>query len=308
MTMNNQQARVIDPILSNVARGYRNAQYVGEALFPRVPVQTSGGQVLEFGKEAFRLYNSRRAPGAGTKRVQFGYLGKPFALQGHSLEGVVPMEHQRDAARVPGVDLGSRSIRLVMNSMLLELEAQQASLAINPANYAASNKETLAGADKWTADTGKPSRDIEEAKEAVRSQIGIYPNTALLSAKAFKAAKNNPSIVERFKYTSKDSITADMLAALWEVDKVVVGGAVAMGADDAMADLWGTSVVLAYTAVGAEGAEEPSFGYTYTMEGQPAVEEPYYDRNAKSWIYPSTLERAPVIAGADAGFLLSGVV
>src|SRR5690606_25974123 len=68
--MTPQQVRVVDPVLSQVALGYRHPEHVGMALFPRVPVQVSGGQILEFGKESFRLYNSLRAPGAATKRVQ----------------------------------------------------------------------------------------------------------------------------------------------------------------------------------------------------------------------------------------------
>ena len=102
--MTNQQVRVIDPILSNVALGYKHPEHVGGVLCPSVPVMLSGGQVLEFGKESFREYNIRRAPGTGTKRIQFGYLGRPFALVQDALEGVVPFEHMRDANVMPGID------------------------------------------------------------------------------------------------------------------------------------------------------------------------------------------------------------
>ena len=37
------------------------------------------------------------------------------------------------------------------------------------------------------------------------------------------------------------------------------------------------------------------------------VEMAYQDRNAKSWIYPVTDERAPVIAAASAGYLIQTV-
>jgi hypothetical protein len=52
----------------------------------------------------------------------------------------------------------------------------------------------------------------------------------------------------------------------------------------------------------------PSYGYTYRLRGNPAVESAYQDRNAKSWIYPVTDELSPVIAGALSGYLFSSVV
>lgn len=57
-------ARVIDPILTNVARGYANNALIGMSLFPAVPVQQRGGKIVSFGKEAFMTYATGRAPGA----------------------------------------------------------------------------------------------------------------------------------------------------------------------------------------------------------------------------------------------------
>lgn len=301
--MNNAQVRVIDPILTTHAQGYRQPDFVGEALFPRVPVTVSGGRVIEFGLESFRKYNLRRAPGAATQRISFGYAGKPFALFQDALEAPVPREHAREA-QVPGIDLASRTINLTLKVVLKSLEEEQAALATNAANYDANHKLALAGATKWSTDTGKPSADIEAGKEAVRASTGAYPNVLLLSPGAFTAAKNNPGVVERFKYVSKDSITTAMLAALWEVQKVVVGKAITVSDAGAFTDIWGNSAILAYVPDTPSGAEEPSYGYTYTLDGHPLVEQPYYDNNAKSWIYPVTMERAPVLSGIASGFLI----
>jgi len=305
--MNNAATRVVDPVLSTHAQGYRQQRHVGYALFPRAPVSQRGGQVIEFGKEAFVLYNTQRAPGTNTKRIQFGYLGKPFALASHSLEGVVPREHNDEAA-VPGVKLGQRAVNNVMSSMSLTVEYEQAQLARNPANYPVGQKVDLVAA-KWTNDANNPSKDIETGKEAIRASIGMYPNVVVLSAKAFAAAKNNANIIERFKYTGRDSVTAEMLASLWDVEKVEVGAAVVADSAGSFSDVWGTDVILAYAAPqsGDVNIEEPSFGYTYTLDGNPLVEEPYYDKSAKSWIYPVNHDRSAVLSGITAGYLLQNV-
>lgn len=41
-------ARVVNPILSTVARGYRNESYIGLRLFPYVPVGQRGGKIITF--------------------------------------------------------------------------------------------------------------------------------------------------------------------------------------------------------------------------------------------------------------------
>jgi hypothetical protein len=68
-------------------------------------------------------------------------------------------------------------------------------------------------------------------------------------------------------------------------------------------------VVVAYTELGAlVDAGLPTFGYSYRLTGYPLVEQPYLDRNSKSWVYPITDEVVPVIAGATAGYLISAAV
>lgn len=303
--LNTSSVRVQDPILSTHAQGYRNSQAVGHLLFPRVPVAISGGQVLEFGKEAFKKYNARRSPGGATKRVQFGYAGKPFALVQDALEAVVPREWQRDASQVPGIDLAKRAINVTMGVVSNLLEIDQANIAIAAANYDVNHKVTLAGGDKWSADTGTPVKDIVDGKEAVRATIGIKPNTLILSPSAWAAAQSNPSVVERFKYTTNEPINLDMFKKLVEIDKIAVGEAIWADDDDNFADVWGNAAILAYVPDSPEGMEQPSYGYTYTMEGHPVVEQPYYDHNSKSWVYGCTMERAPVLTGMLAGFLIN---
>lgn len=312
MPMTNRGVRVIDPILSGFTQGYRNSKYVGEMLFPRVPVSVSGGQIIEFGREAFQLANGRRQPGGATKRIQFGYAGKPYALVQDSLEAPVAREHQRDASKVLSIDLGQRAVRVVMNKILLQLEFDQATLATTAGNYPSANKVALAGATKWSASTGTPLADIDAGREAIRAACGIYPNTLVLSALAFNACKNNPSVIARFQYNGSvnadaSQITEKMLAGLFNIDKVVVGKAIVTSDAGTNADIWGNNAILAYVpdSQGGDAAqEEPSYGYTYTLDGNPLVEQPYWDPNAKAEIYGVTMERAPVLSGITSGYLI----
>ncbi len=308
--MNPAQARVVDAVLTTAAQGYQQANLVYPTLFPVVSVAQRGGKILTFGREAFRTYNTGRSPGQNTKRIQIGYLGNPYVLEQHALEGVLPMEIQEEAtATTPGIQLATGTVRTVQDIIQLRTEAAAAALATNLANYSASNKVTLAGSSKWSDPSSTPSTDVETAKEAIRSSIGRRPDTAVVAAKAFAALKSNPSILDRIKYTGRDSVTEDLLANLWGLQRVVVGDAVFEQPDGTLSDVWGGDVVLGYTAVGTVADRgRPTYGYTYRLQGYPVVEQPYYDRQCKSWIYPVTDELQPVIAGVEGGYLIKAAV
>jgi hypothetical protein len=309
--LNNAQARIIDPVLTNVAQSYKHPDFIGTALFPRVPVAERGGKIVAFSKEDFMLYNTGRSPGQNTKRVQYGYSAGNYVLESHSLEGTLPIETMQEANAVPGIDASRMTIYKTQNIIALRLEKAQADVARTLASYALSNRITLSGTGQWSdfGTVSDPIAVVETAKEAVRRKIGKRPNTGVMGAAVIAALKQHPKVIDRMKYTGRDVPTVEILAALFGLDRLLVGDAIF--ADDAgnFSDVWGKDMVLAYTETGSlveMGA--PSYGYTYQLAGYPLVEEPYYERNPKSWIYPVTDEVAPVMAGADAGYLIQNAV
>ena len=213
---------------------------------------------------------------------------------------------------MPGINLATTAIAKVQAIIALRLEKAQADLATNAANYAASNKTTLAGTSRWsdlTTGVSDPVNDIEVAKDAVRQQIGREPDTVTLGASVLVKLRQHPKIIDRIKYTGRDVPTLELLASLFGVQRVLVGKAVTATDAGVFSDVWGKSVVVAYTAMGTLADQgQPTYGYTYRLGGYPMVEQPYMDRNTKSWVYPVTDEVAPVIAGASAGYLISSAV
>lgn len=305
-------ARVVDPILSTIAQGYQNSEFIASALFPTVPVSLRGGNVITFGKEAFMLYGSQRAPGENTRRVKFGYAGAPYALVDYSLEGLVPVEVEQEAANGPGIELGASAVAQVSAIMALRLEKASADIARTAASYGSGNKVTLSGTAQWsdfTNGVSDPVKDVTTAKEAIRAATGKRPNTMVMGALVFASLTQHPKILDRMKYTGRDVATPELLASLFGVARVLVGDGIYSNDAGTFADIWGKDVVLAYTEVGDVRSNGlPSYGYTYQLSGYPQVEEAYMDRNAKSWIYPVTRVEAPVMAAASAGYLITNAV
>ena len=305
--VNTRTAAVVDPILSTHARGYRNAEFISHLLFPRVTIPNRSMRVIKFGKESFRLMNTRRAPGADKKRVQYGYASDSVSLVQNALEAVVPIEHQEEAMSVPGIDLAQGAINMVLDVVDLGHEVEAAQIARQAANYAASNRVALTGADRWSNPASDPQADIDEAKDAVRRNIGRYPNTLTLGPSSFKALKRHPKVKEQFKYTGRDSITAAMLASYFDLKGVIVGAAVSLPETATEAtpasDVWGDDAILAYVPAAGDNFQVPAYGYTYELRGYPQIRKPYFVESNDSWIYPTTTERRVILTGAEGGFL-----
>ncbi len=306
-------ARVVDPVLSSIAQGNVNSEMIASALFPSVLVPQRGGRIITFGKEDFMLYGSQRAPGENTKRVQFGYGAGNYALVDYGLEGQVPIEVLQEGQAGPGIDHAAMAVRKVSNIMALRLEKQAADIARTAASYAAANKITRTSTAQWsdlTSGVSDPVNDIEVAKEAIRAATGKRPNTITMGAAVMSKLRQHPKVLDRIKYTGRDVATPELLAALFGVQRVLVGDAIfSNDAGTAFTDVWGKDVVVAYTELGSVAdMGAPSYGYTYTLSGYPLAEEAYYDRNTKSWVFPVTRAEAPVLASASAGYLITGAV
>jgi hypothetical protein len=310
-----RQARLADPVLTRHVRGYRNAEFAGMALFPAVDVPVSGGLAIEFGREAFVRYNARRAPGTSTKRVPFGYFGRPYQLLNEALDAVVPRELQRDAQVVADVDLAMRATNITMRALQLGLEIDQAALARNVASYPASNRVALAGGVRWDDANVNPLVSVDAGMEAVRAATGLYPNVAVLPAPVYRVARRNAALLGSVD-NRVGALSPEQLAIIFGVQRVVIAGAVQATSAEPLdgpmvggfTDIWGKDVILAYVPENPAGMEEPSFGYTYRLTGHPFVEEPRWDGDNKSWVYGVNYERVPVLSGISAGYLIQTAV
>lgn len=313
-------ARAVDPILTTHARGYKSPDVarVGEVLFPRAPVSLRGAKIVRFGKEAFRKYNTQRAPGTATKRVQVGYSTDSISLSQHSLEGMTPIELQEESLNVPNANLGIRAVNVPLDAMARELEIEQAAIAQNAANYDANHKITLSGTAQWDDyAASNPGAQMDDYHAAIRSYTARRGNVLVLGPNVYTSIRRHPKVIGQFYTGAQEgaqSVTDAQLAEYFRVRRVVVGDEVWLpntAADsDSFQDVWGNVAILAYvpTVSGDGDVDVPSYGYTYYLSGRPLVEQAYYDRNSKTWMHPVTDERAPVLTGMGAGFLIQNVL
>lgn len=305
-----------NPILTSLMLGLGQGTMIAEKLFPRLPQALSSVQLAQLGDERLRRYNTRRAPGTATKRVNIKYEGKTYTIDQHSVEVPLPRELLREADESRKLNVGayldiSRIAMVTANDILgLGYELDVAELATTAGTYAAGHVLALAGGTKWSASTGTPVTDIRAASDVIRKKIGKRPNKLTLSADAFSAICTNAEVKGYLPNTNLGPATVDQLKTILNVAEIEVGDAVWIDDSNVGQDVWGNNAILAYVPkIGGSGADislaEPGFGFTNVIEGHPFAETPYYENGTKSWVYGATFERRPNVAYNTAAFLFT---
>jgi len=307
--MNLGQARIIDPILTEFVREYSNKPLIGDALFPTVPVPVRKGQIIKFGKERFVAEQTSRAPGQEVNYLQVGYEAEQYSVLNDGLGWKLPIEVIEEAREVAHVDLVKESIQAVITKMRLGVEVRRATMALSPTSYPASNVITPASADLWSNTASDPFELVVAAKKAVRQQTGHRPNVMVIGPDVLDALSANLSILDRTKYTSRDSITLDMLRQLFQVETLVIGEAItADPVTGNFTDIWGPNVVLAFVDQISKSRQIPSYGYTYKLKGSPSAGPERWDPDTRSWKGDIFWEQQDYITSAQAGFLIQSVL
>lgn len=115
-----------------------------------------------------------------------------------------------------------------------------------------------------------PISNIDDGKEEILKKTGYEPNTLVLGYSVFKKLKEHPDVVDRLKYTSDESITEQMLAKRFGVERIFVAKAIENtgkeGETDAYSFVHGNQALLCYVAP-RPSLLIPSAGYIFAWNG-----------------------------------------
>lgn len=301
--------RVVDPVLTNLARGYTNAESIADSCFPVVYVDLESSNYMTFGKEVFRLYNTERAIRANSNRMTPGVPSKDkYVMTEHDIEA--PMDYREgEEANFP---LQRYNTFLVTQAILLRREKNCADLCTDPANYAAANKLALAGDDCFSEPGSDPVGVIQDGKEAMRQQIAKRPNCAHIGPATLNAWKKHPQFLARIGNNENKVVTLDIIKEVLEIPEILVGEMIYTDDDGTPHDVWGDIVHLCYKPPALpSGVErtmyEPSFGYTFRKRGKPVIDT-YVTNGGKIQLIRNTDLFDSKIVGADSGYLITNTV
>lgn len=293
--------RIVNPVLTELAAGYKNATCVGTELFPVVPVEKEAAIIPKFGKEAFKLYKTSRAPGAKSNRVKHDPAETvDVVLREHDLTD--PIDYREDEESL--FNEQERAVNFTSDALDLQIEKEIADLVQDPSTYTADHKKALTNTSCWDQSNGKPVADIKEGIQTIRKAIGRKPNTLFLGADTFAILQENEAILEKLKYTKEGVVTEEDLARIFKIEKVVVGEAIWEDDNGTSHDVWGDVAILAYVARDSKSPYTPTAGYLLRKKGYRIVDS-WTEEGGKIINVRTTDIRKPVLVGADAMYLIS---
>lgn len=266
----NPQSTYVDPLLTDILVGYKNAELIADILFPKVMVNKESGIYFKNDKSNLVAPSStKRGLNAAANRVTGALTEGTYQLQEHSLEEWID-DRILDTYDAPFEPRRNATNRL-SGKLLIEKENELISLLAN------SGATALDAAGSW-ATAGTDIRDqMNTGKDTVHKATGVRPNTLVFDRISWAGLLKNTDIKGSIAYTSDrtEAKIRSLLAAYFDVDRVLVAGGISQSADSGGTGsfLWSTKgkAILAYVN-DTPAIEETSAGYQFVMEGSAKVD------------------------------------
>jgi len=267
----------VDAILTNISVAYLQNQdnFIADKVFPVIPVDKKSDKFFTYTKnDWFRDEAQRRA--GGTESAGGGY---GLSTGSYSAD-VFAFHKDVDDQTLYNADAPLNPLReateFVTRRLMLRKEIQWntdffAGSVWNNDYDGVSGTPSTNEVKQWSDYAASdPIDDIEDAKAGILSTTGMEPNTLVLGYDVFRALKNHPDIVDRIKYTSSQTVTADMLGAMFDIPRVIISKAVKAtnneGGTAAYSFTSGKKALLCYVAP-TPGLLTPSAGYSFSWTG-----------------------------------------
>jgi hypothetical protein len=237
----------VNVALTNVSLAYRNPAFIADlvALPVNVRKQQDKYFVYDTAREAFRSTDDRRAPGAEANEVDFALSTDSYYCQDHALVSVVPDEERdnADPAIQPDID----RTEFLTDKIDLNKEIELAGVVATDSSLPGA---TLTGDNQWSDPDSDPQVAIETGKASVVEKVQVMPNTLVLPYEVYVKVRTHTKILDRVHQSGKIVPTGQVLAELFDVERVLVPRALkntaAPGQAAAMSYVWGKHAFLCY--------------------------------------------------------------
>lgn len=254
--------------LTKVGLQYMQARsnFAAGQVFPNCPVNLISGTYPTYDKTYWMKNEAKvRAPGTESAGSPHARGTDSYACEDVSFHDDVPFENIKNDPKVLNPE--SAATRRVTNKIDIYDEVDFTSNFFTTGIWGTD----LTPSTLWNAASGSdPLGDIDTAKQTVKKNTGFDPNRIAISREVYDVLKRHSSIKEQIKYTSSRNVTAELLAYMFEVDKVIILNGVYDSAKygaTASQGFIGGQHCLVYHASNGPSLEEPSAGYRFVWNG-----------------------------------------
>lgn len=268
----------IDRALTNISIQYMQdtSAFIADKVFPTVPVTKQSDRYFKYLKEDwFRDEAQERSLGTESAGGDYDidntptYFCKKYAFHKDVFEedranSDDPLQPDQDATE------------FVVEKILLNKENNWARTYFRAGVWG----QDLVGADTASADTtvvkwddyvnSDPIKDVDTMSTNMQALTGKRPNTMVIGRQVYDALRQHPDILDRIKYTQTGIITAQLIAELFDVERILVANAIQNTAKKGQAAnmkfVMGKHMLLCYTEARPR-IKAASAGYCFTWTG-----------------------------------------
>lgn len=259
--------------LTNISIAYLQDQsdFIATKVFPNVPVKKQSDTYFEYPKgQWFR--SDAKPRGLGQESA-----GSGFNIENTGSYNAIPQALHKDiddqlrANQDQPIDLDRDGTEFVTRGMALRREKDFTETYLTTSLWTGSSTGTdITPSTLWDASSSTPITDLRTEIGSVKSKTGFRPNTLVLAEDVWLKLQDNADFLDRIAITQRKIVTADLLAAVLNIDKVLVAGAVqnsaAEGVTPDMGWLLTKDAFLCYAAP-RPSILHPSAGYVFSWTG-----------------------------------------
>lgn len=305
--------------LANVSIAYRNKSYIADRVFPIIDGVSPKAKIARYLKGAwFRDEAGIRGPGSRAKRGGYPTDYISISTQEYAFAKEVTDEDRRFAnvQGAPPLKPDQDAIEFTADKIDLSKERRTANLVLT-GTWSGVAGEDAAGLWAPNDATNTFIEDVLARIETIRANTGLKPNKLAIDHGTYNTLKKLDALLDRIKYTQRGILTAELIAAIFDLDEVLIGEAIyssaketKAGTDFTAVNVWeknaGKGSAFLYYAPPSPGLKTPSAGY----QARTAYENGMARRNT-TWreaaehqdVYEVAEETHILQTGADLGFL-----
>ena len=290
-----------------------------------LPVMSVASQAGNFGKipleQLLQQRETKRSPGAGYARGNWTFDKATYATEEHGAEE--PVDDREAKMYAEYFDAEQVSTMRAFSSVLRNAEERVADSVFNATTWTGGGL-TTAVINEWDSNhtaNAVPITDVEAAVNKVYDGSGIWPNALIINRKVFRNLRNLDQIIDRIESAgagnpSKPSdITEQMLAAVFDLDFVIVAGTSKNGAKEGQAasptQIWSSEYAMVCRIATGNDMREPCVGRTFHWSNDGSsiggTVESYRDEIIRGNVIRVRHDVDEVILYPEAGHLLSNV-
>jgi hypothetical protein len=301
-----------------------NAGYIASQVLPVMSVASQAGN---FGKipleQLLQQRETRRAPGAGYARGNWTFDKATYATEEHGAEE--PVDDREAKMYAEYFDAEQVSTMRAFSAVLRNAEQRVADAIFNTTTWATGNAAlTTVVTNEWDVNhtsNAVPITDVEAAVNKVYDGSGLWPNALIINRKVFRNLRNLDQIIDRIESAgagnpSKPSdITEQMLAAVFDLDYVIVAGTSKNGAKEGQAasptQIWSSEYAMVCRIATGNDMREACIGRTFHWSNDGSsiggTVESYRDEVIRGNVIRVRHDVDEVVLYPQAGHLLSNV-